>query len=72
MEKSHLTRFRMRNYTDQFSLNHLDGIFRCRKCTRYNNINTQHVNQSCSFCGNPHLPLAFSKEVGKTSNQINS
>ena len=56
MEKSHKSRFFLRNLTEQSTINQLPNIHRCKKCNHYNTItSTINLNQvqMCYFCGNP-------------------
>jgi len=58
MEKSHKSRFFLRNLTEQSTINQLPNIHRCKKCNHYNTSNnTSTINQVqlCYFCGNPFL-----------------
>ena len=62
MEKSHKSRFFLRNLTEQSTINQLPNIHRCKKCNHYNtstpNLNSnqnQNQLQMCYFCGNPFL-----------------
>lgn len=60
MEKSHKSRFFLRNLSEQSTINQLPNIHRCKKCNHYNTItNTINQNQNqvhiCYFCGNPFL-----------------
>jgi rubrerythrin len=55
MEKSHKSRFFLRNLTEKSTINQLPNIYRCKKCNHYNNYicNINHI-QLCYFCGNPY------------------
>jgi hypothetical protein len=59
MEKSHKSRFFLRNLTEKSTINQLPNIHRCKKCNHYNNYlcNDSQINkvQLCYFCGNPFL-----------------
>ena len=59
MEKSHKSRFFLRNLTEQSTINQLPNIHRCKKCNHYNTSNNNQKNNSiyiytCYFCGNPN------------------
>lgn len=66
MEKSHKSRFFLRNLSEQSTINQLPNIHRCKKCNHYN-TSTSNINQNqntnsnsifymytCYFCGNPN------------------
>ena len=57
MEKSHKSRFFLRNLTEQSTINQLPNIHRCKKCNHYNTSTiNQNINSiyTCYFCGNPN------------------
>ena len=64
MEKSHKSRFFLRNLSEQSTINQLPNIHRCKKCNHYNTINENQV-QMCYFCGNP-----FSKKECNKKNEM--
>ena len=42
----------MRNLSERSTINKLPDIIRCKKCNKYNNVQSKNV-VSCTFCGNP-------------------